>query len=45
MIAGLVIIETALILGVDGAAMVMGGTLLGLPIGAGVAKVAAAAKK
>ena len=34
--AGLMIIETALVLGVDGAAMVIGGTLLGLPIGAGL---------
>lgn len=34
--AGVVIIETALIMGVDGAAMLMGGALLGIPAGAGI---------
>jgi len=32
-IAGLVIVETALLMNVDGAAMVLGGGLLGVPVG------------
>jgi hypothetical protein len=36
--AGLVIVETCLVLGVDGAGMLIGGTLLGVPIGAGIQK-------
>jgi len=35
-VAGTIIVETCLVLGVDGAGMLIGGTLLGLPVGAGV---------
>lgn len=35
MVAGVVIVETCLILGVDGAGFLIGGGLLGVPIGAG----------
>ena len=34
--AGVVIIETAVLTGTDGTLMLIGGTLLGLPIGAGI---------
>jgi hypothetical protein len=35
-VAGTIIVETCLLRGVDGAGMLIGGSLLGLPIGAGL---------
>jgi hypothetical protein len=35
-VAGTIIVETCLLRGVDGTGMLIGGSLLGLPIGAGV---------
>jgi hypothetical protein len=34
-VAGTIIVETCLVLGVDSAGMLIGGALLGVPIGAG----------
>jgi len=39
--AGVVIVETCLVLGTDGAGMLIGGALLGVPIGAGAQAVMA----
>jgi len=43
--AGVVIVETALVMGVDSAAMIIGGGLLGVPIGAGLVGAYQAATK
>ena len=40
-VAGTVIVETCLVLGTDGAGMLIGGALLGVPIGAGAQAVMA----